>query len=201
MLATSDNLTPALPTAESARDLPFLDAVVHEGLRCFPPVAPGVVGILDREVNVNGALLPKGTLALLPIWAVHYSEEAWGLDAGEWRPGRWLEGRSVNAVKKDKDGNPRWMPFSHGAQSCIGQHLAMVRSQPRANVARPRACLRWLPRQRQDSAHEAGSVVHLHASAHPAQWLPDTRSQRRARCMHAAAGPQGGQWPTRPRID
>jgi cytochrome P450 len=115
-------------TAAAGRALPFRDAVVHESLRCFPPVASGVARKLPRDVDVNGTVLPKDALALLPIWAVHYSEATWGPSAGEWRPARWLEGRSVSAVKKDEDGNPRWLPFQHGGQSCIGQHLAMVRA-------------------------------------------------------------------------
>ena len=128
MLATPDNRSPALPTAESARDLPFLNAVIHESLRCFPPATAGVGRILDRELTVNGALLPKGTLAMMAIWPIHYSTESWGDDAGAWRPERWREGRSVNVVKKDANGHLRWLPFSHGAQNCIGQHLAMVRA-------------------------------------------------------------------------
>jgi Cytochrome P450 len=129
MLATRDDPTPTQPTAESARELRFLNAVVHESLRCFPPATAGVARKTQREVDIAGAVVPKDSLAILPIWAVHYCTDAWGPDAGEWRPGRWLEGRIVNAVKKDRNGNPRWLPFQHGAQNCIGQHLAMVRAR------------------------------------------------------------------------
>ena len=101
---------------------------MHESLRCFPPSVDGAARLTLQDVDVNGTIVPTGTMLLLCIWAVHYSEEAWGSDAGQWRPGRWLEGSSVSSVKKDASGHLRWLPFTHGEQNCIGQHLAMVRS-------------------------------------------------------------------------
>lgn len=55
--------------------------------------------------------------------------QVWGADAREWRPARWLEGRSINAVKKDTSGALRWLPFSDGVQSCIGQRLATLETK------------------------------------------------------------------------
>ena len=128
MLASGEHPQPTLPTAESVRELPFLDAVVHESLRCFPPISAGVGRQLSQDVVVNGRTLPKGTILSCAIWAVHYSTVAWGPDAGVWRPQRWLEARSVNACKKDASGHTRWLPFTQGTQNCLGQHLAMVRT-------------------------------------------------------------------------
>ena len=56
------------------------------------------------------------------------STAVWGPDAKEWRPQRWLDGRTINAVKRDDAGYVRWQPFSSGPQGCIGQHLALVRN-------------------------------------------------------------------------
>ena len=127
MLASEDKSKPTLPTADSLRDLPYLNIVVHESLRCFPPVSIGVARRLGKDVVVHGQPLPSGSLIAMSIWAIHYSTDAWGADAGRWRPSRWQEARSVNAAKKDVAGHMRWLPFTHGAQNCIGQHLAMVR--------------------------------------------------------------------------
>ena len=60
-------------------------------------------------------------------WGLHHSKAAWGEDAKQWRPARWQEGRSVNAVKRTPSGAMRWLPFSDGRQNCIGQQLATVR--------------------------------------------------------------------------
>jgi cytochrome P450 family 13 len=72
--------------------------------------------------------LPAGLDVILPPWGLHHNPRVWGPDATSWRPARWLEGRSVNAVKRDADGNLRYLPFLTGGQNCIGQHLAMVRA-------------------------------------------------------------------------
>ena len=128
MLATANNPRPATATAESMKSLTYLNAVVHESLRCFPPVAGGGARQLARDAELAGAIIPKDQLVVLSVWPVHYSTDAWGADAGKWRPERWLEGESVTASRKDASGNLRWLPFLQGAQNCVGQHLALVRS-------------------------------------------------------------------------
>ena len=138
MLVTPSNPHPPLPTAETLKKLDYLNAVVHESLRCFPPVAGGGARQLSRDVEVGGATLPKGQLVVLSVWPAHYSTDSWGEDAGEWRPERWLEGPSVAANRKDKDRNLRWLPFLQGTQNCIGQHLAMVRPLVAVHV-----CTSW----------------------------------------------------------
>jgi PHYB activation tagged suppressor 1 len=95
---------------------------------CFAiasPSAPYLTTCVDFQVGKF--LLPAGTDVMAPSWGVHHNARVWGPDAGEWRPARWLEGRSVNATKKDADGNLRFLPFLDGRQNCIGQHLAVVR--------------------------------------------------------------------------
>jgi cytochrome P450 len=110
------------------RGLKFLEAVIYESLRCFPPSVSGVGRQTTEAININGTLVPKDVTVGMDIWAVHYSKQAWGQDAAEWRPERWLQGRTVHSAKKDVEGNLRWLPFAQGPQSCLGQHLALVRT-------------------------------------------------------------------------
>ena len=86
----------------------------------------GVGRELAQDANVHGTIIPAGTIVGLSIWTIHYNKEAWGEDAGVWQPERWLRARSINACKRDASGNLRWLPFVHGAQSCLGQHIALV---------------------------------------------------------------------------
>lgn len=98
-------------------------------------------------LQICGYRVPKGTTVLYAPWALHHNRRVWGEDASQWRPDRWLEGNSVAAAKKAAGGLPRFMPFSAGAQNCIGQALAMVRirqTRPKpvcATVTRRRSCL------------------------------------------------------------
>ena len=93
----------------------------------MPPAPSGTLRSLDRDADLSGYMLPKGTPILISPWAIHRSRAVWGDDAKLWRPARWLEARSVNAAKRGADGASRWLPFSDGRQNCIGQHLATVR--------------------------------------------------------------------------
>ena len=127
ILASEQNPDPALPSADTLRRMPVLNAVVHESLRCFPPVPAAIGRCLPHNVTVKGRTLPKGAIVGNAIWATHFSTEFWGPDAGEWRPARWLEARSIASAKKDEAGFTRWLPFAIGPQSCIAQHLALVR--------------------------------------------------------------------------
>jgi cytochrome P450 len=129
LVSTPQNPSPPGPTAAQLRDLPFLDAILHESLRVFPPAPSGTIRDLDKDLEIAGTRLPKGTSVMMSPWAIHHSTAVWGADSKEWRPTRWLEGRSVNVVKRDERGALRWLPFSDGSQNCIGQHLAMVRTQ------------------------------------------------------------------------
>jgi cytochrome P450 len=127
LLATPEAPRPPQPTVEQLREMSFLDAVVHESLRVFPPAPNGTIRDLNKDLEIAGIRVPKGTSAMISVWAVHHCTAVWGADAKEWRPERWLEGRSVNAVKRDANGALRWLPFSDGAQNCMGQHLATAR--------------------------------------------------------------------------
>ena len=84
---------------------------------------------MNACVQLEGVVLPKGTVMMLNSWALHRNSQAWGEDCEEWRHERWLQGPSVEAAKKDKEGNTRWSPFSDGPANCIGWHLAMVRTK------------------------------------------------------------------------
>lgn len=132
MLASCENSCPEVPTAVSVKNMRYLEAVICESLRCFPPVPLGGSRQLDRDVTVGGATIPRGTILNMNVWALHYSKVSWGPDAARWRPERWLEARSCNAAKRDGQGHVRWVPFSQGTQNCLGQHLAVVRPERKA---------------------------------------------------------------------
>ncbi|TBU48058.1 cytochrome P450 [Dichomitus squalens] len=83
--------------------LPYLDAVVRETLRLYPPT-----NLLNRTAtkdatlplefpvrSTSGRLLhaihvPTGTNILMDLLGANRNREVWGEDAAEWRPERWL---------------------------------------------------------------------------------------------------------------
>ncbi|KAH9934405.1 cytochrome P450 monooxygenase pc-bph [Fomitopsis serialis] len=96
-------------TFEQVRRLPYLDAVINEGMRVHSTSGIG----LPREVPTGGTVLS------VPTYTVHRNEDVWGSDADVFRPERWLE-RDKNELQK------AFNPFSFGPRGCIGRNLASM---------------------------------------------------------------------------
>lgn len=76
-----------------AKEFPYLQAVIREGLRMFPPaVVPPFWKTVPRGGDeLCGFKLPEGTgvCTTTPVWVSCREEGFWGGDAAGWRPERW----------------------------------------------------------------------------------------------------------------
>ena len=81
----------ALEYADLAR-LPFLQAVVKETLRLFPPVATGQVRVAPTDLTLAGGrvVVPRGTMLWVPHHSLHNTKHNWGEDVDDFVPERWL---------------------------------------------------------------------------------------------------------------
>ena len=82
--------TPLLPasclvTAELMDQMPYLNAFCRETLRLFPPIAL-TIRAANKDTEICGQFIPKGTTVILPPWAVNTSRKLWGPDAREFNP-------------------------------------------------------------------------------------------------------------------
>lgn len=106
----------------TALKLPFLDAVLHEALRLYPPVAI----TFPRRVPaggevIDGRFVPEGYLVGVNHLACYRSERNFK-QATAFRPERWLESVSGKGGQGDNIGC--WQPFSYGPRNCLGRNLA-----------------------------------------------------------------------------
>ena len=102
------------------RTCTFLDAVLNEVLRLYPPATISRSGESPKKdaLQWNGYRLDGATL-LLPTYVMHRSKANWGTDAEEFRPSRFLS-----------DPNPKaFMPFSKGVYDCLGKSFAMLEAK------------------------------------------------------------------------
>jgi cytochrome P450 len=104
--------------AADLEHMPYLDAVVREALRLYPPAYA-----FGREVvepfELGGYVMPKGAQVITSPYAVHRNPKYWS-DPTSFKPSRWLEGEAQRL--------PRYafMPFGGGHRICIGSHFAML---------------------------------------------------------------------------
>lgn len=113
------------------KDLPYLEAVIKEGLRMHPPVG----NILERVVPTSGLTLrdgrviAPGTIVGMNQWVISRDKEIYGDDADVFRPERWLRGddEAIGAyearLKMMKEGD---LGFGGGNRICTGRHMASM---------------------------------------------------------------------------
>ncbi|KAK8090095.1 hypothetical protein PG997_005056 [Apiospora hydei] len=100
--------------------LEYLGAVINEVLRYYAPV-PLTIREPRVDTVINGEHVPKGTRVIICPWAINYSTELWGEDAGVFRPERWLAKDEHDKKKAASASNYAFLTFLHGPRSCIGQ--------------------------------------------------------------------------------
>ncbi|KAK0111459.1 hypothetical protein ONS95_001815 [Cadophora gregata] len=109
-------------TAEVLDKLPYLDAVSKEIMRVYSPV-PLLGRVAQKDTDLLGATIPKGTPVRLHMWAMNQAKQFWGEDAHEFNPERWLVGKE-KALGGATD-SLAYLTFGHGPRGCIGRGFAI----------------------------------------------------------------------------
>lgn len=119
--------SPVITSTES-HQLPYLRAVIKEGLRVHPPVTdilPKVVPPEGDTVEIEGEMvfIPGGTNVGYAAWAVQRNKKVFGEDAEVFRPERWLEssGKALELMMKAHD-----YTFGYGKWGCLGKNVALM---------------------------------------------------------------------------
>lgn len=103
----------------------YLDAVIRESLRMFPPVSR-IARKMNQEVTIRGSVsgleyvLPEGTTVTIDIFQIQRDPAVFP-DSDTFDPDRfWKQPGTLTTEKKV------FMPFSLGPRSCIGSKFAMM---------------------------------------------------------------------------
>ena len=109
------------PTAADVREFEYLEWVIDEAMRLYPPVF-ALFRTPDEPVELCGYTVPDDASVMLPQWGVHRSSRFWE-DPDSFDPERFSPERG--------GGRPRFalFPFGGGPRHCIGKHLAMLEAQ------------------------------------------------------------------------
>lgn len=109
-----------IATASDLTAMPFIQQVLEEAMRLYPPV-----GLLARNVlaedELCGRTMKPNDILFLPIWALHRHELLW--DRPEmFDPDRFDPNRGP---KRDKY---QYLPFGAGPRVCVGANFAMMQA-------------------------------------------------------------------------
>jgi len=109
------------PAVEDLAQLPFLEMVVKESMRLFPPA-----WLLGRralkDFDLEGYHLPAGSFVLLSPWVIHHMAEYFAEPERFW-PERF------DPEKGEKQPPFAYFPFGAGPRMCIGATFAMMEAR------------------------------------------------------------------------
>ena len=96
------------PTTSDRPNLPYCDAVLTEVMRIRPVLPVSVPRMTSANVRLGEFSIPKGTIIIPNIWAVHHDPKDWR-DPDTFNPDRFLSADGKRFQKKEA-----WMPFGVG---------------------------------------------------------------------------------------
>ncbi|KAK4881330.1 hypothetical protein RN001_004649 [Aquatica leii] len=107
-------------TYESLTELQYLDTVISETLRKYPP-APVYArkSTENYPIPFTNMVIEKDSPILLPIWGLHRDPEFWP-NPDKFDPERF------NDENKCKIADYTYLPFGEGPRICIGQRFALI---------------------------------------------------------------------------
>ncbi|KAF9461817.1 cytochrome P450 [Collybia nuda] len=102
------------PTIQDRSDLPYIDCIMRETLRCFSPI-PLVWRKPTTHDIYNGCEITPETMVFVNFWAMLNDPDVYP-DPQSFRPGRW--------INFEPRTDPLKVAFGFGRRLCPGRHLA-----------------------------------------------------------------------------
>lgn len=104
---------------ETLHKLTYIEMVIKETMRLFP-VLPVVAREVTDDLEIDGCIIPQGTVLAIFSYGIHRSKKYWGADAELFRPSRF-EPQNMENIHQYA-----YIPFTGGPRLCIGWRYAMV---------------------------------------------------------------------------
>ncbi|OTA54160.1 cytochrome P450 [Hypoxylon sp. EC38] len=111
-------------THAEARNLPYLQGIVYEGLRIRPVATSPLPKVVPRGGDtINGKFIPEGTAIGMNLAPLLRSKAVFGEDADVFRPERYLEVDEKTRIEMQRHIE---MTFGYGRWMCAGKPIAMM---------------------------------------------------------------------------
>ncbi|KAI5370781.1 putative cytochrome P450 [Septoria linicola] len=135
-----------------AKELPYLQATIKEGLRWYPAVAAELSKLTAPQGDtICGYFVPGGTKVGCSTLAIHRNEKLFGPDPNTFRPERWLLSPKASQTEVHISESAKWSPppthplghetdptrlyamlrnndlvFGSGRMQCLGKPVALM---------------------------------------------------------------------------
>ncbi|KAH9906642.1 monooxygenase [Xylariomycetidae sp. FL2044] len=114
--------TPTDIDVASVSTLPYLTAVLNEGMRLCPPAPSMRPRVVPKGgAHVCGQWLPEGVSVGIPPWSTFRSAENFA-NPDEFIPERWLKVEE-GGMEMVPHQSSAFLPFSYGPRDCLGRAL------------------------------------------------------------------------------
>ncbi|XP_055925097.1 cytochrome P450 3A24-like [Argiope bruennichi] len=107
----------------SVNKLQYLDQVLHESLRMYPPLSLFIGRECGEDIDLGKMKLKKGMAIQVPSWNLHKDPELWGPDVHEFKPERF------SPENKSKIHPMAFQAFGQGPRNCIGMRFAFMEAK------------------------------------------------------------------------
>ncbi|GBC06725.1 hypothetical protein RclHR1_00700024 [Rhizophagus clarus] len=108
-----DDLTPSM---EQQKELKYMNMVINENLRLYPPVAHLPRRVPSQDIKFRNHVIPAKTPIVIFIYGVHHSSKNWE------DPEKFIPERFEN----EKHEHYAWLGFGGGARSCLGNNFSLI---------------------------------------------------------------------------
>ncbi|KAI4322896.1 hypothetical protein L6164_022547 [Bauhinia variegata] len=99
--------------------LTYLQNIILETLRLYPAGALGVPHVSSKDCTVSGYHVPKGTMLMVNLWALHRDPKNW-VEPTRFMPERFEKNNGQGAGGEAYN----MVPFGAGRRQCPGANLA-----------------------------------------------------------------------------
>jgi len=110
-----------VPSASDLPKLPYIEMVIREALRLYPP-APGLAREPIEDVTLGGYDVPKGSLVSANTYAIQRDGRFFA-DPERYDPERFAPGWEERIPRY------AYLPFGGGPRACIGSGFAMMEAR------------------------------------------------------------------------